>query len=114
MLGCWITAGAVTLLLALLSAEWYLTRRRPSRPGVGLGALIGMSAILVAFIGIGALVEAAVAGAPWLRNDPTALWASIFCLWGIFVFGALRAGPWMTARTQAPAGQSTTADYSPQ
>lgn len=90
MLGLCVTAAAVTLLLALLSAEWYLNRRWPSRTGLGLGALIGGNAILLAFIGIGALVEAAMAGAHWLRNDPAALWVTIFCLWAIFVFGALR------------------------
>ncbi|MCV7155692.1 hypothetical protein H7I57_31950 [Mycobacterium pyrenivorans] len=100
MLGFWVTAWAGLFLFATLAVETYVKRRWPSRSTQGLGAVVGLSAILFTFVGIGALVEGALHGAAWLRDDEMALWTGMLCLWGIFVFGALRAIPWVVAQRE--------------
>lgn len=100
MLGFWVTAWAGSLLFVMLAVETYVKRRWPSSSGLGLGAVVGLSAILFAFVGIGALVEGALYGAAWLRDDAMALWTGILCIWGIFVFGAVRAIPWVVAQRE--------------
>jgi len=100
MLGVWVTAWAASLLFATLSVETYVKRRWPSRSSLGLGAVVGLSAILFAFVGIGALVEGALRGAAWLRDDEMALWIGILFIWAIFVFGAVRAIPWVVAQRE--------------
>ncbi|GEM_PF-2049973 len=98
MVGFWVTAWAGSLLFATLAVETYMKRRWPSRNGLGLGALVGLSAILFAFVGIGALIEGALHGAAWLRDDEMALGTGILCLFAIFVLGVLRAMPWAIAQ----------------
>ncbi|MCV7153457.1 hypothetical protein H7I57_19940 [Mycobacterium pyrenivorans] len=100
MLGFWVIAWAGSLLFAALAVETYVKRRWPSRSTLGLGAVVGLSAILFSFVGIGALVEGALHSAAWLRDDEMALWVGILCLWSIFVFGALRAIPWVVAQRE--------------
>ena len=100
MLGFWVTAWAGSFLFATLAVETYVKRRWPSRSTLGLGAVVGLSAILFAFVGIGALVEGALHRAAWLRDDEMALWVGVLCLWSIFVFGALRAIPWVAAQRE--------------
>jgi hypothetical protein len=101
MTGFWLCVGVGTLLGVLSVAEAVCARRWrwwwSSGPGVGFGALIGMNAVLLAFIGIGVLIEGVLDGNAWFRNDPTALWGSIFSIWFIFVYGALRTSPWVIA-----------------
>ncbi len=100
MLGFWVIAWAGSLLFSALAVETYVKRRWPSRSTLGLGAVVGLSAILFSFAGIGALVEGALHSAAWLRDDEMALWVGILCLWSIFVFGALRAIPWVVAQRE--------------
>lgn len=100
MLGFWATALAVSLLFVLLAVETYMKRRWPSRSSLGLGAVVGLSAILLAFVGIGTLVEGALRDAAWLRDDELALWSGILCIWAVFVLGALRAIPWVLAQRE--------------
>ena len=100
MLSFWVITWAGSLLFAALGVETYVKRRWPSRSTLGLGAVVGLSAILFAFVGIGALVEGALHRAAWLRDDEMALWVGVLCLWSIFVFGALRAIPWVVAQRE--------------
>ena len=100
MLSFWVITWAGSLLFAALGVETYVKRRWPSRSTLGLGAVVGLSAILFAFVGIGALVEGALHSAAWLRDDEMALWVGVLCLWSIFVFGALRAIPWVAAQRE--------------
>lgn len=100
MVGFWVTAWAGSLLFVTLAVETYVKRRWPSRSTLGLGAVVGLSAILFAFVGIGALVEGALYSAAWLRDDELALWVGILCIWSIFVFGAIRAIPWVVAQRE--------------
>lgn len=46
MLGFWVIAWAGSLLFAALAVETYVKRRWPSRSTLGLGAVVGLSAIL--------------------------------------------------------------------
>ena len=100
MLGFWVTAWAGSFLFATLAVETYVKRRWPSSSTLGLGAVVGLSAILFAFVGIGALVEGALHSAAWLRDDEMALRVGILCIWSIFVFGAIRAIPWVVAQRE--------------
>ena len=98
MLSFWVITWAGSLLFAALGVETYVKRRWPSRSTLGLGAVVGLSAILFAFVGIGALIEGALHGAAWLRDDEMALGTGILCLFAIFVLGVLRAMPWAIAQ----------------
>lgn len=100
MMGFWVTAWAGAQLFVMLAVERYMKRRWPSRSGLGLGALVGLSAILLAFVGIGALIEGALHGAEWLRDDEMALGTGILCLFAVFVLGVLRAMPWVLAQRE--------------
>ncbi|MFB1298727.1 hypothetical protein ACAG24_024780 [Mycobacterium sp. pW049] len=100
MLGFWMAACAVLLVFVMLAVETYVKRRWPSRSSLGLGALVGLSAILSAFVSIGVLVEGALHDAVWLRDDAMALWTGILCICGIFVYGAARAIPWVSAQRE--------------
>lgn len=100
MLGFWVIAWTGSLLFTALAVETYVKRRWPSRGTLGLEAVVGLSSILFVFVGIGALIEGALHRAAWLRDDEMALWVGILCLWSIFVFGALRAIPWVVAQRE--------------
>lgn len=83
MLGFWMAAWAVLLVFVMLAVGTYVKRRWPSRSSLGLGALVGLSAILSAFVSIGVLVEGALHDAVWLCDDAMALWTGILCICGI-------------------------------
>lgn len=100
MMGFWVTAWAGSQLFVMLAVERFMKRRWPSRSRLGLGAVVGLSAILFAFAGIGALIEGALHGAAWLRDDEMALWTGILCIFAIFVLGVLRAMPWVLAQRE--------------
>jgi hypothetical protein len=107
MVGFWMSLAAVSLTVVL--AALHVKQRWASTSGAA--ALTGMSAVLVAFVVIGTLIEGGMHNAAWLMDDPGALWFGIFTAFGCFVLGALRAAPWLIAQIHAaePDGSAPTA-----
>ena len=97
MVGFWMTLVAVSLMVVLVAL--HVKQRWASTSGAA--ALTGMSAVLVAFVVIGTLIEGGVHNAAWLRDDPGALWFGIFTAFGCFVLGAATATPWLIAQAHA-------------
>jgi hypothetical protein len=67
-------------------------------------AIAGVTAIATSFAIVGACIEFSLDKPEWLQA-PGALWSAIFTAFGMFVWGAVLAGPWFVTHMLADASR---------
>ena len=100
MASVWVVFALMGVFGVLVTLQG---RRRWPRSSPA-AAIAGATAIATSFAVVGASIEISLDKSEWLQA-PGALWSAIFTAFGMFMWGAVLAGPWFVTRVLAEASR---------